>query len=237
VNAEVKMLDWDTAFFGFPVARLTASRPDAEAIARVNTACRAQRVRCLYALVDAGDADVLRRLESDGYRFADVRVTLRQSPRGEAPLSAQTCRRAGAGDVAALREIAAMSHTDSRYFRDPGFDRARCAELYATWIEKSVGGYEDAVWVAEHEGRVAGYITCARKPEGIGQIGLFAVAGEAQGRGLGTALVRQALAWFLAEGCAPVDVVTQGCNARAQQVYQRAGFVTARTEIWMHKWF
>ena len=34
-----------------------------------------------------------------------------------------------------------------------------------------------------------------------------------------------------------MHVVTQGGNVAAQRVYQHAGFRTARTELWYHRWF
>jgi hypothetical protein len=34
-----------------------------------------------------------------------------------------------------------------------------------------------------------------------------------------------------------VQVITQGRNYAAQRLYQRAGFVTRKTELWYHKWF
>jgi ribosomal protein S18 acetylase RimI-like enzyme len=33
-----------------------------------------------------------------------------------------------------------------------------------------------------------------------------------------------------------VSVVTQGRNVAAQRLYQRAGFVTASTQLWYHRW-
>ena len=34
-----------------------------------------------------------------------------------------------------------------------------------------------------------------------------------------------------------ITVVTQGRNARAQRLYQRAGFVTESVRLWFHRWF
>jgi dTDP-4-amino-4,6-dideoxy-D-galactose acyltransferase len=161
-------------------------------------------------------------------------------------------------DIPALRRIAAASHHDSRFYSDPHFARPRCDELYATWIENSCrAGQATAVLVADLPGYTegpAGYITCQlvdlapppdrapRKAEGgshadHGQIGLFAVAPGAQGRGVGGLLIAGARRWFAARGVWRLSVVTQGRNVRAQRIYQRHGLLTRSVELWYHKWF
>jgi dTDP-4-amino-4,6-dideoxy-D-galactose acyltransferase len=169
-------------------------------------------------------------------------------------------RAARPADLPALRRIASVSHHDSRFYSDPHFDRERCDALYAAWIERSAADPDGAVLVAETAaapGRVAGYITVERRgeagggreaagggtlggagsaPRAAGQIGLFAVAGEAQGQGLGGRLIAAAFGWFAAQGVARIGVVTQGRNVRAQRIYQRSGLVTGAVELWFHRW-
>ena len=161
-------------------------------------------------------------------------------------------------DVPALRRIAAVSHHDSRFYADPHFDRARCDELYATWIEKSCRAqWADpvvaVVLVAGQEGEPLGYISCHVFPpspgrrEGMGEggqggeapageIGLLAVSATAQGRGLGGALVDAGLRWLMARGAVRVRVVTQGRNVRAQRLYQAHGLLTRSIGLWFHRW-
>ena len=58
-----------------------------------------------------------------------------------------------------------------------------------------------------------------------------------RGRGGGSALVQGALAWFADRGVTQVLVVTQGRNVGAQRLYQKAGFLTRKVELWYHRWF
>lgn len=140
-------------------------------------------------------------------------------------------------DLAALRAIARVSHRESRFYHDGTFPAARCDLLYETWIEKSCSGYADAVLVTELDERPVGYVTCHRRAAGVGQIGLFAVAPDSQGKGLGGALLAHALGWFAGHGLGEATVVTQGRNAAAQRLYQRCGFLTKAVELWYHQWF
>jgi dTDP-4-amino-4,6-dideoxy-D-galactose acyltransferase len=237
MSEPIEVLRWDTEFFGFPIARLRAEPASDEAVRCADDMCRARGIRCCYALAPSARVDWVWRLMDAGYRWVDIRVALRAAlpPRHVShPISARPARES---DLAALADIARRSHLDARYFADARFDRARAADLYAAWVVNAFHGFEDAVWVAEHDAQPAGYITCKLRGEGLGQIGLFAVSENARGRGVGRALLATALDWFARSGCDRVDVVTQGCNVEAQRMYQRNGFVTHTVEIWLHKWF
>ena len=86
-------------------------------------------------------------------------------------------------------------------------------------------------------GALRGYITASLAPGGEGRIGLFAVAGAAQGQGIGGRLVTAAFAWLAGRGAATVSVVTQGRNVRAQRIYQQFGMRTSSLELWYHRWW
>jgi ribosomal protein S18 acetylase RimI-like enzyme len=56
-----------------------------------------------------------------------------------------------------------------------------------------------------------------------GEIEDVVVTDAAQGRGIGEALVREAVRRLTEEGCAEISVITSRANRRAQRVYRRAG--------------
>lgn len=241
-----EILEWDSGFFGCRIGRLLGGRLDRELLAAVDAWCRDQAVDCLYFLADGGDSATTALAEEAGFRLTDLRVTLdREASALRPPLPSPAVRPARPDDVPALRRIAAASHHDSRFYADPRFERSRCDELYATWIEKSCRGAQeglaDEVLVAELKEREepAGYISSLvrageRGPEG--EIGLLAVAADAQGHGLGGALVGAALRRFQERGAARVRVVTQGRNPRAQRLYQASGLLTRSIGLWFHRW-
>ncbi|MEJ2210825.1 MAG: GNAT family N-acetyltransferase [Anaerolineae bacterium] len=239
-----RLLPWDTDFFGFRIARVQAPRLTPEGVEQIDTWCRQNNVRCLYFLAAAGEARTIRLAEENDFRLVDVRVTLSytapEQP-GARPSPAAgdlDVRPATAADLPELARIARLAHGSTRFFADPGFSRRRSEQLYETWITNSCQGYADAVYVAKERSRPVGYISCHRDGEtGAGRIGLTAVRAEARGRGIGQALVRQALDWFLTQGAREVAVVTQGSNRAAQRLYQRCGFLTDSVQLWYHKWY
>jgi len=233
-------LPWDSAFFGRRIARLKKSRLDLGCVDASLAWCRAERIDCLYLLADLSDAATVRLAEDNGFHLVDVRVTLdtrlgiqHPVPPDSEPESVRPWR---ASDCSALKAIARTAHVDSRFYTDPFFPSERCADLYETWLIKNCCGGKDTVLAADLRGQPAGYVSC-HTDQDRGEISLLAVAGSAQGCGLGGKLVRAALGWFARNDIDDVRVVTQGRNIRAQRLYQRAGFLTRDVQLWFHRWF
>ena len=233
----MRFLEWDSEFFGHRIFRGDVERLDKATMDAISEECRDVGAECVTLLVDAGAFHQASEAEDDGFRLMDIRVTLESSvAERDHPTPAPSIRPARVGDIPVLEAIAAGSHTDTRFFADAKF-APKAPELYRTWIAQSVRGDADLVLVAETSGRPVGYFTCHRRSDSSGHIGLVGVSSSAQGRGLGRALMETALGWFNESGLHRVEVVTQGRNVAAQRLYQRSGFVTARVQLWFHKWF
>lgn len=229
-------LEWDSNFFGFPIARLQSHCLSAEILRECLSWCRAHRVRCLYFLANSDHQLTVDLAVANGFRLVDLRLTLECRPARLTGGSLRV-REWCVSDLATLRRIAGEAHRESRFYYDTNFPRNRVDELYAVWIEKSCQGFADAVFVAERAGEPCGYITCHVASDSTGSIGLVGVAEAARGQGVGSDLVRAALAYFADRGVHKVSVVTQGRNRAAQRLYQKHGFLTSSLQLWFHRWF
>jgi ribosomal protein S18 acetylase RimI-like enzyme len=229
-----RFLEWDTQFFGVRIASLQAEEIGDEAWLAALESCRAQRVQCLYVLA-ARPADE-RRAEQAGGRHTGLRLVL-ERPRDAAALAPPAqgrIRLALEADLPGLRAIATRAHTDSRFYADSRFARERCDELYATWIEKSVRGWADAVFTSGPPGEPLGYLSWHARAE-HSELGLVAVAAQARAQGLGRELVAAALE-RAAPRRQPVQVVTQGGNEAAVALYRKCGFEPRGVQSWFHIW-
>jgi TDP-D-fucosamine acetyltransferase len=241
--ATCEILDWDSVFFGYRIARYRGTRCLEVDMPSIHAECAAQGIDCVYALVDGCDTESISNLLRHRAYFTDIRVTFGTAGDGAAPppsaaAAAGLVRPAGDADLPALVRIASSSHADTRFYADHHFDRARCSRLYEIWIERSCRGYADAVLVIDAEpGQPAGYVTCHRGDRSnAGRIGLFAVSEQRQGRGFGGALLGAALGWFAAEGITDVTVATQLRNLRALRLYGRSSLLIRSVEYWFHLW-
>jgi GNAT superfamily N-acetyltransferase len=238
-----RRLDWDSNFWGFDCARVVGEKLTEGQVGAIDAWCREHGIAFLQYLAPAGDSASATAAEESGFHLVDERITLARATAAEPspPVPPDIeLRLARTEDVGELEEIASVSHADSRYYNDPGFPKAGCDALYATWIRRSVeGAIADAVFVPVVDGHAAGYVTCKRDEEAAtrGWIGLVGVGLEAQGRGLGSALLGRAIDWFREQRMNEVLVVTQGRNEAAQGLYRSRGFSIRDTRLWYHKWY
>jgi len=237
------ILEWDTRFWGFPIARLNASTLDDVVARDAASWCSRHGIRCLYFLAEGHCPQTLTLAHEHGFRFVDIRVELVMSlPRtmqDDIAGNGITVRPAAKGDLAMLRRLAAVSHYDARFFKDQRFDSGRAAELYAEWISRDLDLH--TVFVCESPGAAEspdGYISCQHDDQlREGRIGLLAVEPQHQGKGLGAALIVASLRSCAAAQLSAVRVVTQGTNVSAMRLYERCGFRTSSVNVWFHKWF
>lgn len=234
-DTPIDFLQWDSEFFGYRIARVRDHRLTPDMIPTLRTWCAAEQIACVYLLTDLDDPPTHHVAAQLGGVLTDVRVTFARNSAHAQTLD-PAIRPCQPEDIMSLREIAAASYGDSRFYADPHFDRQRVDELYALWIERSCSGYAKQVFVAEANGAPSGFITCDVTDEGDGSIGLIGVAESQRGSGIGSRLIETALDWFATNGAARVSVVTQGRNLGAQRFYQRAGFTTSNMQAWYHWW-
>ncbi len=231
-----RILDWDSNFFGFRIAQAIPDRLTEKLARDVVAWCAANDVRCLYFLAAPDDPETAMAAAKYGFHPVDIRVTMDRDLNHSIPSPKDSIRRYRTEDLGALRDIAAVSHRDSRFYFDGRFPRERCDALYRTWIERSCQGYAREVLVAERHSEPVGYITCHLSEYGAGSIGLIAVGEAARGAGAGRDLVNASLEWFARENAACVRVVTQARNAAALRLYSACHFRTRTTSLWYHYW-
>lgn len=236
-------LPWDSSFFGVSIARVVPSRLDDESCDAALDWCRSKRVECVYFLCALDDTSTQQVVTNAGFHLVSVKVTLgRLAEAGGGEIQGPT-RPATDADIPRLRDIASASHLDTRFHLDGNFDPARCRELYATWIEKSVRGYADQVIVAERDNSAVGYVTLhvgeGESPDAASRarIGLFAVDERWRNRGVGRDLLRRAAEVLRERGVRETSVVAAGRNVAGLRLYKSEGFRTVDVALWYHRWF
>ncbi len=238
------ILEWDSDFFGFRVARIRGDSLTEELTRNIDAWCREEKVRCLYFLSRADDPETTRLAEDNGFRMVDIRVTFYRkfskdtNSTGQRHCSEVTIRPARSRDESFLLRLARSSFYDTRFYFDQNFPRHLVDSLYEKWVRRSLDSDADAVLVAELDGSSVGFILCRMDVEpGVGILCLTAVSEEVRGRGIGQALNYSARAWFSERGIFEVYAVTQGRNVATLRLDQRCGFLIHDVQIWYHKWF
>ena len=238
IQQPCELLTWDSAFFGFRVARLRGDVIRDNQTAAIDTWCCDHDIALLYVPCDSTDPHSSRAAEAMGAHLVDVRVTLGRNVQSHANEGGSVVRQATIADIPRLQQIARVSHKDTRFYLDLDFPAPLADALYERWIQASFEGFADIVLVTDRGSGPISYITCrADLKNKTGNIGLFAVSPEARGQGVATDLISCAMAWFAAQQMERVTVVTQGRNVAAQRLYERAGFLLENSQLYYHKWY
>jgi dTDP-4-amino-4,6-dideoxy-D-galactose acyltransferase len=229
----VEQLQWDSAFFGLPIGRVSDDVAPSEVASAVREADDLQ-LCCVYLCVAAHDHALIESAQEQGFLLRDIRVELARAVDGH-PSSMTGIRAGRLDDMSWLTPIAQERFPDSRFFVDKGFPRSRSREFYVEWIRRGLTT-EPRRQTLVTQDRL-GFVVCGLEfPSRIGSIELIGVAEGAGGDGLGTSLIAAAGAFFIESSMITAQVVTQGSNIAAQRLYQASGYRTTATSLWLHRW-
>jgi dTDP-4-amino-4,6-dideoxy-D-galactose acyltransferase len=238
VRELVTQLAWDTEFFGFSVASVLPPKLSAPQMAQVLAWSQENSIRCLYWLADSTAPDVIEIARQNEFDAIDLRLQLECSRLKEhSPTRSEAIHPARRSDLDQLTRLSAATQQDNRFHKDRRFPALKASDLYAQWVQRDLA--ENHVLVSKDEGdRITGFISYRAAPgASAGSISLLSVSQDYSGRGIGFGLTQAATHEMFSRGCSRVTVVTQGSNIGAQRVYQNAGFRTASTGTWFHRWF
>jgi ribosomal protein S18 acetylase RimI-like enzyme len=228
-----RVLDWDTAFWGFPVASVSA---DAGDLAEVVRDCDNEGIRCAYLLLAAEDTQTLAAGQAAGFRYIDTRIELRRDQPPSSPADAASIRVAEARDVPQLEEIARDAFSRTRFLVDEGFDRDRARELYATWVRGRTEEEEGLVMVGEVDGGVAGFMAGRLDAGGDARHELVAVAPGHRRSGLAGALSDAFSERLRSRGARGDASATQAANLAGLRMFGSRGFEIESFHHWLHRW-
>lgn len=233
-----QILDWDSDFFGLKVARIVAPRLSTQELSETLSALRQQQVQLAYWSTGRElEADAIARLNGV---LADRKTTFAIDLRSldfTTTIPADTVEPfTDSMSVPDLESLAIQSGEYSRFAVDPNFPNEKFVALYKAWINRSLRKeIASEVLLIRDGDRIAGMVTLGEK-NGRGDIGLIAVGSLYRGRKYGETLVRAAQRWFVAQGYAYGQVVTQGANTPACNLYKRCGYSVEQVENFYHFW-
>ena len=229
--------EWDSAFFGYPVAAADLVRSAAPLAEARAAAAEAERdgIRLLYLFLPplaAADRAEFRRA---GFRDVGGKVdyarTVAAGEGGAPDPDVVPCGVASA----ALERLAFQSGAYSRFRLDEGFRQNEFERLYREWLGGSLAGNDGKrVYVAGAPESPRGLLTL--EPGAVVRIGLFAVAPECRRQGLGRRLAAAAVRFCVTRGGGELRVATQIENQEACRFYESCGFRKIREESIFHAW-
>lgn len=242
----VRLLDFDSKLFGFPVAVLDPFKSAGKNVPLSPTSPVGKSAveACLAAAAKAGvrqvsvtvmPDDVMgqRVLADCGFHLADTIFAfhLDLDRLQNADGATEAIREGQAADVEVVADISGQCFSNraynvNRFNSDPVFPPEKVKRLYETWARNSfTGEAADKVFVYLHNDQVVGFITCSlpKADNGMGAIPLNAVHPDFQGRGIYKRLVNTALRYLAKNGAKTAEIKTQIGNSAVHRTWEGLG--------------
>ncbi len=250
--AVLRPLPWDSEILGTQCATLDLHLPECDQPSRKATAsllihqallrCRMEDTRFLSTKIGSDQFAQIHALEDSGFRLMDAEMVLRHF--GPSPKPADI---PGIGfEIKSDEEVEALVTMGklfrmSRFFADPRIGAERAENLWQASVKGSCGGHADSFMVAMESTTPLAFATFMDDMDFHGLAGPSSrsffhvgVAASAQGRGLGTALIQNAIAQ--SQGFDHLLVETQSRNSGALALYQKCGFRIISSRFAFHLW-
>lgn len=234
-----KLLEWDSSFFGFPVALILKEILTANELHSAISLLKKQGVKCVYWPASFENPEVISLAEKHQGKLVDIKVIYARSLEGFSFNYAEKLYiRPYESSVPdeELIKLAVSSGLYSRFKTDDRFGKENFEKLYTRWITDSVNKkIAKEVFVSRFQGDLTGLITVAEK-NGSGSIGLVAINEKYRGLGIGNMLMEYALLWFKKNQYNKVEVATQESNKAASALYEKFGFKPEKKFRYFHFW-
>ncbi len=223
LHGNIDELAWESEFFGLrsAIVRLQDDGP-------VLNASAFDSWPRIQAKISASSAQQLDALQQLGFRLVEGEADFVLSvPVQVVDPQAQT---AVTGDIAPLRQMAAIMFSQSR-FRAPWYPEDASGRFYAQWIENAVKGVFDheCLLFRGTNGDIEAFVSMRQLDAQEARIGLLG------GRGAGEKLMQAACYWAQQRQLKTIRVATQMGNLAAIRRYTRSGAIMESTAYWLYR--
>lgn len=234
-------LKWDTDFFGFNIATINHSYLNKNVWNYCYNFILDHKIKLVYFLCNSNDRKSIQYAEKYGFSFVDNRLTFQLDLNNHKDEVYREFKNslflAKKKDKYSLIKISKNLYKVSRYYFDIKFDKIKVDEFYQNWLEKSIYGLldDECLYLSKKKEPMA-FITIKYKKNKEASIGLIGVSNQFQGLGYGKHIIDCTIQYLKYKKIKKINVVTQGRNLAAQNLFTSCKFKATKSEIWYHKW-
>jgi len=230
----IEILQWDTDFFGYTVAKINYPILNINNCVDVIELLKKNKVVLGYYF----SSESLSLYKVPGYKIklVDKKITYSKNNNLSAVFSPNVRFFESKIVTQELINLSIQSGEYSRFKKDRRIKKEKFEEMYRLWIINSVNKkIADAVLVSEEKNKIIGSVTLAEKSNAA-SIGIIAVDRNYRGKGIGKSLMISAESWAVSKGLRSVEVDTQKANKGACNFYESCGYSMTRLKYVYHFW-
>lgn len=228
----VERLQWDSDFFGLRICRINIASNEEWYMLQQEAISLRKQYDLIYVF---SDQELL--TDTNGMHLVDIKTIYAKSIDSSAIMpTAIECYQESVPN-ADLYRLALICGTYSRFRLDDKLPVDSYERMYRCWMERSLdGSMADVVLVHRTDTQIDGMITLKIEAN-VAHIGLVAVDEGAQGKGIGTMLIKSVEAYLQGNTMVRhLKVATQWANKPACHLYEKNGFVVEEKSNIYHWW-
>ncbi len=213
LNDMLQHTEWDTAFFGFKVAKLECSDLNKELLKKCIERAREKKIMCIYCLSDPENEVILK---SVGFKKFDEKIEYIFNIQEDEPFENIKIEEVKSEDIPKIKKIASKAFRGmTRFYRDPHFDPKKIDILYEKWVENLVNDKDSTILIIKENDNIAAFNGISIK-NGDGRIELIAVDEHYKNKGYGKLLIKQAYKFFN-----KINLEKKNINIEGRRIYLR----------------
>lgn len=230
-----RILDWDTRFFGTPIARLEHFYFETSASAKqlwsaLENWLEDYRVRYISVRLNVVQQNSINFLVSKGFEYINGKYLLRRPLTLYRPTYTEpprlTLQTLGADSPTALIAMARDSFQHNRFVSDPFFDDSKADEMYLLWLRNLVEKHPEDVWVGYAGDRPVGFAVLSDilTDNRFALVTLIVVDPGERNKGYGRELTELAAEQLKEKGVSVAFANVVCTNVSSLLMFQNAGF-------------
>lgn len=248
-SGSIRLLEWDTRFFGFPCARIEGLQASGSQRERQDNAARvisdlldwskAQGIQFIAAKIPA-DPALAQALELQGFYLTDTAMGFTRQ--GTDNLSRPELPNGFAfqenpDDAETIAAAFSQLFWDGRFHHDPEIATTTADRLWQEAVKNQLSGEADFSLLLTCQDQPAGLVTIAKTSDG-GDHGCLFIVGLREPhrhKGLGGILLTEAI-HLASNSFGQLEVETSTYNLPAIRLYLSVGFKPVEARVSFHRW-
>lgn len=224
---QLNYLEWDSKFFERRIFSCTINGNEDVDLAKEELRKRNANLCYFFS------KEYLNLTKSDSFFLADSKVVFYKNKFPSQREVLNDYIKSTKSFTVQLYNLALLSGQHSRFRTDKSLS-TKFSLMYRTWLKKSLARkMASEVFVYEKDNEQLGFVTI-KKENDEAVVGLIAVKQEAQGREIGTSLLRKIECWCMENKIATLEIATQMDNKQACSFYTKNGYEIKQIEYIYH---
>lgn len=237
MKPSLHILEWDSHFFNFNVARIGGFVINAQDIAYIEEMMAENDIKLAYCSGLAEMPLLLKTSNTFEAYLVDKKITYVKEVNANFPFHT-SIKSADEHSLfrSKLIDLAIQSGAYSRFNVDKRIGKENFERMYALWMNHSLSRIIAKEVLIYTEGNdLMGFVTLGEKNHRA-DIGIIAVDHHWRGKGIGKTLITHAEKWFAEKGYRTMQVVTQCDNLPARKLYESCDYSIDIVEYFYHIW-